>query len=108
MTLSQARVFKTESGAFRLDIPCDDGTGGVLRIVQGNDGDLHFSMQYDTTQPNAIEEVPDTGPSIYLCNVRIRSWQGGGSNPELYLALAKALRKFVAQHPHPPEGTRRA
>ena len=99
MALSDAKLVTMDSGAFRLDIPCDDGTGGVLRIVQGPDGDLHFSMRYDTTQPNAIEDIPDTGASIHLCHVRMRSWQGGGSNPDLYLALAKALRKFVANHP---------
>lgn len=97
MALSQAKLLKMDSGAWRLDIPCDDATGGVLRIVQGLDGDLHFSMNYDTTQPNAIEEVPDTGPSVYMCGVRVRSSIGGGSNPELYLALAKALRGFVAK-----------
>lgn len=96
----RARVKHLERGAWHLTIPCDDGTGGELRIVQAADGDLHFSMGYNTQQPNALEDAREAFPlgvPAHMANVRLRTSHGGGSHPALWLDLAKAFQKVVRQ-----------
>ena len=100
-TIFSSRV-RTRNGNTVI-IPCDDGTGGELHVLRAPDGDLHFSMHFNARHPNAddIYQGDGTGYALAcgMANVRVRSGIGGGSNPELWLALAKIVNTLL---PAPP------